>query len=386
MPIATQPKVLHLAHRPPHPPDQGDGIRDDHVAASEPTKAPEIRLVERGELSGIRPQVEAFLMERGRGALSQMFGMLSVLRSGLGHDPLALLACAGGRIVGVLPLAHVRSALFGRFLVSLPYANSGGVVAEDEEVARRLIDAAVDLANRRRVRYLELRHEQAIAHPALTVQMTTKVHMRLKLPRTAEELWDQMESKVRNQVRKGMKNGLIVAWGGEDLLDDFYRVFSHNMRDLGTPVYGRGLFQGLLREFGDRAEICLVRADGRALASALLLHGQGVTEVPSASSLRRYNHTNANMLLYWQLLVRAVDRGQELFDFGRSSGGSNTHRFKKQWGAVEVPAVWQYHLREGSSTEMRPDNEKYRTLIRLWKHTPVWLANLVGPVIVRGIP
>jgi FemAB-related protein (PEP-CTERM system-associated) len=315
-----------------------------------------------------------------------MPGILVVLERGLGHDPLILAAHEGERIRGILSLAHVRSRLFGRFLVSLPYVNSGGVVADDEGVAQRLIEAATEIADRFQARYLELRHEQAIAHPALTAQMNTKVHMRLKLPETAEALWTQLDSKVRNQVRKGMKNGLTVAWGGENLLGDFYRVFSQNMRDLGTPVYGRALFECLLREFGGRAEICVVRDSTRTLAAALLLHGQGITEVPSASSLRRYNRSNANMLLYWNLLVRATEKGQSSFDFGRSSIGSTTYQFKKQWGAVEARAVWQYYLRDGDSKEMRPDNEKFKPLIRAWKLMPVPVANLVGPMIARGIP
>jgi serine/alanine adding enzyme len=356
------------------------------TASVELSSSVETRLVERRELQELRPRLESFLLSKGRISLSQTLGMLDVLEHELGHDPFILVARDGERIVGVLPLAHIRSLLFGRFLVGLPYANSGGVVAEDDGVARRLIDVAVEMADRLKVRYLELRHEQAVVHPALNEAMTTKIHMRLNLPRTAEDLWTRLDSKVRNQVRKGMKNGLTVTWGGEKLAGEFYRVFSRNMRDLGTPVYGRALFQGLLREFGNRAEICVVQKDGRTLASALLLHGQGVTEVPSASSLRRYNHTNANMLLYWNLVVRAIENGQDAFDFGRSSIGSTTHQFKKQWGAVEAPAIWQYYLKDGSSKEMRPDNEKFRTLIKIWKVIPVWLANLIGPMIVRGIP
>jgi FemAB-related protein (PEP-CTERM system-associated) len=187
-------------------------------------------------------------------------------------------------------------------------------------------------------------------------------------------------------VRKGQKNGLTVAWGGEDLLPEFYAVFSRNMRDLGTPVYGRRLFRGLLRQFPGRAGLCLVRGEGRAYAAALVLHGRGVSEVPSASSLRRYNHTNANMLLYWSLLERSVALGQTTFDFGRSTVDGNTYHFKKQWGAVETPTAWQYYVRTGDAAGMRPDNPRYQRLIRTWQRLPVWFTRLIGPPIVRGIP
>jgi FemAB-related protein (PEP-CTERM system-associated) len=212
------------------------------------------------------------------------------------------------------------------------------------------------------------------------------MHMRLPLPSKPEELWGQIPSKVRNQVRKGQKGELSVSWGGTDALPEFYEVFARNMRDLGTPVYGRGLFEATLEEFPGRAEFCVVRAGERPVAAALLLHGWGVTEVPSASSLREFNHTNANMLMYWHLLERAVQRGQDVFDFGRSSEDSSTFRFKKQWGASPSPAEWQYHLRVGSAADMRPDNPRYGLMIGLWKRLPVSVTRLVGPGIVRGIP
>jgi FemAB-related protein (PEP-CTERM system-associated) len=318
--------------------------------------------------------------------LSRHPAWLGVLKEGLHHHPFSVEAVAAGKTLGFLALAHVRSFLFGRFLVSLPYLNYGGVVAEDEGVAQLLIDRAVQLADELGVRYLELRHEREVAHPALAHTRTDKVHMRLALPPTAGELWDRLSPKVRNQVRKGQKGGLAVAWGGPELLPEFYAVFSENMRDLGTPVYGRRLFRHVLRQFPDRAEFCVVRADRRPVAAALLLHGWGVTEVPSASSLRRYNATCANMLLYWHLLERAVQRHQATFDFGRSSKDSGTFRFKRQWNAEPFPAQWQYYARDGGVPSLRTDNPRYQRFIRVWQRLPVTLTRWIGPAVVRGIP
>jgi hypothetical protein len=157
---------------------------------------------------------------------------------GLRHEPYLLEARQGQRLIGVLPLALVRSVLFGRFLVSLPYVNSAGVIAEDSASATRLIDRAVALADDLNVRYLELRHELQHAHDALTHGLSDKVHMRLPLPATADDLWKQLHSKVRNQIRKAQSHGMTIHWGREELLNGFYAVFSRNMRDLGTPVYG----------------------------------------------------------------------------------------------------------------------------------------------------
>jgi FemAB-related protein (PEP-CTERM system-associated) len=210
--------------------------------------------------------------------------------------------------------------------------------------------------------------------------------MRLRLPTTSERLWKSFSPKVRNQIRKGEKPGFTIRWGGFDLLDGFHDVLSRNMRDLGTPVFGKSLFAEILAAFPKDAELCLVSDGWRPIAGAMLLHGRGSTEVPTASSLREYNPSCANMLMYWHLLQRAIDRRQRLFDFGRSTVDSSTHHFKKQWGAEPHPATWQYHVREGTVGDMRPDNPRYQLAIRAWRKLPLGVTRWLGPKIVRGIP
>lgn len=311
---------------------------------------------------------------------------LPILRDGLGHVPFALEATRHGKTVGWLPLAYLRSTLFGRYLVSLPYLNTGGVDTDEQPIATALIQRAVDLGQQLRVKHLELRHETTIEHPQLSRTNSSKVHMRLALPSFPGPLWEQFPAKVRNQVRKGERSGLQVEWGSTERLEDFYAVFARNMRDLGTPVYSNRLFAAVLEHFGPAAEICIVRKDDTPIAAALLIHGKGVTEVPSASSLREHNATCANMLMYWNLIDRAIRRGQTVFDFGRSTVDGNTYRFKKQWGAQPEPATWQYHLRNGTAADLRPDNPRFQRLIRLWQKLPVSVTRWIGPRIVRGIP
>lgn len=317
---------------------------------------------------------------------------LSAVADGLRHRIYLLqttrnaAASGGPQVSGILPLALVRGPLFGRFLVSLPYINSGGVWARDAASAYTLISGACDLADRLQVRYLELRHELAVDHPRLNHQRTDKLHLRLPLPPSEAQLDKSFKSKLRSQIKKAGEFGLEPCWGRHELLAEFYNVFSRNMRDLGTPVFSRRLFIAILDQFPQQAELCVVRHRGVAIAAALLVHLDGVTEVPSASSLRQFNHTGANMLMYRHLLGRAIARRSHTFDFGRSSEGSGTYRFKTQWGAQPHPAHWQYYVRQGRVEAMRPEAQGNQRLIRIWQRLPVWFTRLVGPEIVRGIP
>lgn len=340
-----------------------------------------------GSLHRNLDRLESYVVRGGTVPLSRHPAWPLILRRGLGHRPYVLEAVdQESRCRGWLPLSYVRSVLFGRFLVSLPYLNYGGILADDATVAHQLIDRAVELAGSLDVKYLELRHVRPIEHRELPDSTRGKVHMRLALPSSSDGLWKGLDPKVRNQVRKGQKNELAVSWGGLDQLDAFYDVFSRNMRDLGTPVFSRHLFAAVLEQFPGRSELCIVRIAGRPIAGALLLHGWGVTEVPSASSLREFNATCANVLMYWALLTRAIERGQVTFDFGRSSPDSGPYRFKQQWGARPEPAEWQFHVRRGAPGELRPDNLRYGRMIRIWQQLPVGLTRIIGPPIVRGIP
>jgi FemAB-related protein (PEP-CTERM system-associated) len=369
------PNHLHLSHPP--------------TAASSPAE-------ERGPiLVEVLAQVSAPVMEQHFQSLRAQYDAqscvydpvwLGIVCRGLRHDPYLLVAREGERTVGILPLALVKSLLFGRFLVSLPYVNTAGVIAQSNEAAAALVDRAVGLADELKVRHLELRQEVELQHPDLGDRITSKVHMRLALPDTVEGLERQIRSKVRNKIRKGERQGFTAHWGQLELLEDFYEVFSRNMRDLGTPVFSRKLFREILVGFSGAAELCVIRSGQRPVAAGLLVHGNGVTLVPSASSLRSYNSTNVNDWMYWQLLQRAVSRGQAVFDFGRSSRDGNTFVFKKKWGAEPEPAVWQYYVREGSVSDMRPENGKYARAVRMWQKLPVPLTRLIGPSIVRGIP
>ncbi|MBM4001635.1 MAG: FemAB family PEP-CTERM system-associated protein [Planctomycetes bacterium] len=311
---------------------------------------------------------------------------IEAIRHGFGHRTWGLTEGRAESPSATLPLSLVSTPWFGRFLVSLPFINTAGIESDDEASARGLVDRAIVEADRLNVRYLELRGERAVPHERLVTKGDAKVHMRLALPGDPDVSWKQLDAKVRNQVRKGDKSDLTAVWGSHDLLNDFYCVFSVNMRDLGTPVFGRRLFAAILDAFGSDAELCVVRHGDRPVAGALLVHGTDFTEVPSASALRAFNSTNANMWMYWHLLRRAIERGKTVFDFGRSSPESGTYRFKKQWGAQPFPAVWQYYVRSGSIGDMRPENKRFSMAISVWRRLPVWFTRIIGPPIVRGIP
>jgi FemAB-related protein (PEP-CTERM system-associated) len=271
-------------------------------------------------------------------------------------------------------------------MVSVPYFNYGGICADNEKITSELLEKTVNIAAENHVEHVELRHLQnRIADFPVK---TAKVSVRLEIPKNSEILWKSFSSKLRSQIRRPTKGGMYSHFGREDELDGFYTVFSVNMRDLGTPVYPKEFFANILKQFPETTWICTVYTkEGRPVASGFLIGFKETLEIPWASSLRSYNQDSPNMLLYWSVLTFACQNGYRVFDFGRSTPGEGTYKFKEQWGAKPVQLYWHYWLKNGGPLpELNPDNPKYKIMIKIWQKLPVSLARWIGPHIVKNLP
>lgn len=330
---------------------------------------------------------DAYLAESLDATLYHDYRWRAVIREAFGHESHYLCARrTDGGIVGVLPLVRLRSRWFGDFLVSMPYFNYGGVIAEEEAVGRALLDEAARRAAELGVRHMEVRGDGW--QPAGWSLRDDKVAMVRPLPDTEEQLWRELGGKLRAQIRRPRREGARVTIGGAELLDDFYAVFSHNMRDLGTPVYPQRWFAAVLAALPrERAFVVTVSLSGRAVAAAILLGFRDRLEIPWASSLREFNRFGVNMLLYWEALREAQARGYRYFDFGRSSRDSGTYRFKRQWGAASETMLWCYWLRPGATMpDLTPTSPRFRLAVAAWKRLPLGLANRLGPHLVKNLP
>ncbi len=290
-----------------------------------------------------------------------------------------------GNICGVLPMAHLKSALFGNYFVSLPYANFGGALGDDMEIEQALMRAAGDHAAKLGASHVEFRDTRP--RDGDWAVKTEKVEMMRPLEANADNLLKGIGSKLRAQVKRPLREGATSRKGRLELLDDFYAVFAENMRDLGTPVHSKDFFRAILGGLGEDAELVTVYIKDKPVAGGLLIHHGKGTEIPSASSLRAYNRYSVNMYLYGECLKAAIERGSTVFDFGRSSPDSGTFRFKKQWGAAAQPLYWHYWLAEGQQApNLNPNNPKYQLAIQAWTKLPIWLTKIIGPPIVRKLP
>ena len=329
---------------------------------------------------------DRFVAEHPQSSVYHLSAWRHILAQAFGKSWYLIALRQGTDISAGIPLVHLQSRLFGNFLVSMPYVNYGGLLTLDDTWNEPLLEQVRLLGQRLGARHVELRHLTP-CYPDLPCS-TEKVSMWLSLPETADVLFAGFKAKLRSQVRKGEKNGLGVRIGRTELLEDFYTVFTQNMRDLGTPVYGRRFFRLILDAFPDTARLVIITgASGQPLAGGFVLGYRDRLEIPWASSLRAYNHLQTNMWLYWQCLQYACAQGYRVFDFGRSSPGSPTFKFKEQWGAQPVQHYWHYHLAAGQRLpQLNPHNPKYLLAIEMWRRLPLAVTRWLGPSIVKHLP
>lgn len=300
-----------------------------------------------------------------------------------GHQAFTLLAWDDETLVGGIVLILVNSPIFGKTLVSTPFFNYGGALSPFRDVHTELVSHSKALALRLNAKNLEIRTTISDLPFSST---TKKVSMIKALPESVEILYQQLGSKVRAQINKAKPHNPEIRFGGLELLPDFYRVFSENMRDLGTPVYDKGWFASLLNAHELNCIVCVGYVSDKPVSAGFLIPFENVLEIPWASTLRSANKMNINMWMYSQILEFAIHREFQYFDFGRSTKDAPTYQFKKQWGAKPVQHHWYYPLNSEHQPDNSPENPKFRLMIWCWQKLPVWFANWLGPKIIKGIP
>ena len=331
------------------------------------------------------PECNNFVRQTKGARLCHLPAWTAMVEQAFGHKGWYLVARDEGRVCGVLPLTQVRSRLFGHRLISQPFSDYGGPLAESDAVRAALYRRAVEIAQECGCESLELRNVTAL--PYELHRRTDKVSMCLPLAEDAQVLWKELRHKTRNRVRKAQGAGLIVISGGLELLDEFYRMWTIRMHELGTPCYPRRLFTSIMETFPDRTRIFLAQLHGVTTAGLFAHVFEGWVQSCWGAALREYDGIGPNYLLNWEAIEYYGQAGMKWFDFGRSTIGSGQHTFKERWGASPIDLCWQYWTPNGAEPAFaRPEDPRYRGKVEMWKRMPLWVSRVIGPVISPALP
>jgi FemAB-related protein (PEP-CTERM system-associated) len=298
-----------------------------------------------------------------------------------GHHPLYLGAEDATGRRALLPAFIVRRPFVGDVVTSMPFLDGGGPTAASAELIEPLITRLVEEAAQSGARTIELRSPRRLG--LTSPPQEHKVNLVLTLAPDADVVWRALDRGARSEIRKAERSGLSVVCGGIEQVDGFYAVFASRMRELGSPVHAKSFFTTMVEAFRDRARVMIVRKDDTIIGGLVALATGDVLTVPWASCLTEYRSLCPNMLLYWETIRAACRDGFRRFDFGRSTRGSGTYRFKRQWGAEEEPLFW-YTIPVAAdlpATHARARSFEVgkETFIHLWRSLPLGVTRQLGP-------
>ncbi|MEM6579649.1 MAG: FemAB family XrtA/PEP-CTERM system-associated protein [Pseudomonadota bacterium] len=310
-------------------------------------------------------------------------GWKSVLESAFGHRTHYLFAEQVGEVVGILPLAQVKSMLFGHTLSSLPFCVYGGIVADSEMIAQALRDAACKLAESLGVDALELRN----LAPSNSDWPVKELYYTFKKTIKSDEDTNlkAIPNRQRAMIRKGVAEGLQSEWcSGTDRL---YRVYSESVRNLGTPVFNGKYLDVLRSVFKDDCSVLMITQSGSDVAGVMNFHFRGeVLPYYGGSTARSRSIKGVNHFMYWELMRRSCAVGAKVFDFGRSKAGTGPFSFKKNFGFTPQPLPYEYYLVKAPRVpDVNPNNPKYRLMVQTWQRLPLPVANILGPPLARHL-
>jgi FemAB-related protein (PEP-CTERM system-associated) len=335
-----------------------------------------------------RTRIDAFLAGHAAATPFHRPAWLASVAKGTGNPALALLAEQGGEIAGYLPLSLIHSPLFGRVLASSGFAVGGGVLAADHVDPDGLFAAAEELAQRLSCPTIELRGGE-LPQGRSGWQIKDQSHCGFIAPLAADDEAQLLAipRKQRAEVRKGLEQALEVSVGtSEAERAAHYAVYAESVRNLGTPVFPRALFDGVLGEFGENADILSISHEGRPVASVLSLYHRGAVMPYWGGGVWQARRLRANDRMYFELMLHARRRGCSHFDFGRSKTASGAYDFKRNWGFEPEPLSYACWTAPGlEARDADPTSAKHALQIAVWRRLPLALANRMGPLIARGL-
>ena len=326
---------------------------------------------------------DAYVQRAEKATFFHRAGWKRVLERAFGHSTYFLYAEDAGEIVGILPLAQVRSMLFGNSLASLPFCVYGGVVADSVEAADALRQAACELAHNLKVDALELRNSESSSTgwPVKELYFT----FRKTIDADDEVNLKSIPNRQRAMIRKGIKEGLLSE--GDETVDRLYRVYSESVRNLGTPVFSRKYLRILQEEFADDCRILMIKHGAQDVAAVMSFYFRDeVIPYYGGSTAQARTIKGVNHFMYWELMRLAAADGYRLFDFGRSKAGTGPFTFKKNFGFAPQALPYEYYLvASDAMPDINPLNPKYRLMVNAWSKLPLPLANALGPVLARSL-
>lgn len=299
-------------------------------------------------------------------------------------------------IVGVLPLVHIQSRIFGNKLVSLPFCEYGGPLLSNSlgssivDAVNRLFSKVVsELIKRLKVDYIEIRQPS----PSLPLSVLGFVPFgryltfRVDLTQGETGVWRNLDKKCRNAIRKAAKSGIKTIAVDEGLVKRYYDLHLNTQKRHGSPPHCEAFFTNMFNALNAKglAQMVLAVYDGRAIGGVIVFCLNGKMYWWGNVLDRKYASLNPTNSLLWHVIQWGMRNNFKIFELGRTRPeAKGIYRFKEGWGGQRV-LLKDYVFATREMKLPDPVQMKYVILSKMWSQLPLVLAQQLGPGIVSQI-
>ena len=310
----------------------------------------------------------------------------NIIYKGTGRYVFRLVAYDNDKnIIGTMGLCFIPSHFFGRKLVATGFFTGGGAVYHSQTALDALIEKAVQIGKDLEVDYIEWKNCAFPEAPHFICKDNIYAAFQKRLADTPEDILLQIPRKKRADIRKSLNNPEL-EFKDNIPFADFYHVYSHSQRDLGTPIHKEQFYKNIVTELPNIVKLCGVYHQGKPIAVCLSFHHKDICLAYYGGAMSEARFYHAYDLLYYKLMCLAVSEGRQIFDFGRSKYHTGAFDYKCHWGFEPQLIKHYYKLIKGKDIpDNTPLNPKYSHKITLWRKIPVKIANIIGPWIIKHI-
>lgn len=351
------------------------------------TTSPRLRLADLGDPQECQ-RLERYVAQHPGGTAFHRPAWIGAVARGTGNQALTLVAERNGDVIGYLPLTEVHSPIFGRMLAGSGFGVGGGILADTDKALQLLLAGVEELALRRACACIELRGGPVPEdRESWIIRNTAHCGFIAPMQDNDEAQLLSIPKRQRAEVRKGIDRNFTVETGSSERdRQAHFAIYSESMRNLGTPMFPRELFDAVLDAFGEAADIMTIRHEGQPVSSVLSLYHRGAVMPYWGGGIRHARVLRSNEYMYYALMCHGRIRGCTHFDFGRSKTGSGPYNFKRNWGFTPEPLSYGIWTAPGSnSRDADPSSGKHARQIAIWQRLPLSIANRLGPLIARGL-
>ena len=313
---------------------------------------------------------------KNKGTIFQLFKWKNIIEKTTSYKPYYFYLEENNEIMAVLPAFLIKNIFFGNKLISVPYGDEAGPLGDATSV-NIILDELIK--NNLNLDQIEI-HRLDLENKNFIKSWNYYTFL-INLNKSEQEILIGFDKKLRNIIKKTEKENLTIEEiASLKQLKIFYSIYQKNMHELGTPPLSFKFFKNLFIElYPNNLKAYLIKYNHIYIAGSIFLIDNETARWLHGVSHPKFKDLNSITLMIWNF-IKTHNTKLETLDLGSTRENSGNFDFKKKFSNNLKDRNWKY-LFFNKKIIIDPRTEELKTYIKVWKHIPTPICNLIGPLI-----